>query len=388
MRIAIIAGTPQLVRAARALGVGTVFVHDSAAPPPEVEADLVLSVPLDAPGALHAALAPLHAEEPFDRVFSLTESGLLPAAEAMERLGLRGGNSAHTVRLLRDKTAMRELLNVRGLSPVAVSTPGGPADLARFCRDVAGPVILKPSGGAGSHAVVRVESADDAPAAWERFTRAAGTEPIAEEYLDGPEVSVEGFSHQGTHTIIAVTDKLTQAHFVEVGHTMPSTLPAAARSAVVELVRDFLSLINLVEGPSHTEVKLTAGGPRIIESHNRIGGDKIRELIRLAYGIELVALTAGAPLGLLEPPRTDPEPVGGAAIRFLTPPPGVVKRIELPAERPEGTKVSLDVHVGDEVVPVRRSQDRAGYVLAGGTDADDAVRSCDRLLAGVSIETG
>jgi biotin carboxylase len=364
VRVAIIAGTPQLLQAAQKLGIEAVLVEDP------------------------ARLDSLHAEAPFDRILSLTEKGLRPSAEATDRFGL-AGNGLRVVRLLQDKTAMRALLNSKGLSRVAVHTPGEAADLADFCRRIGGPVILKPSDGSGSLGVFRVDEPRDARAAWDGFVRAApASTPIAEEYLDGPEVSVEAFSHHGMHTVIAVTDKLTQGHFVEVGHTMPSTLPDATRSAVVALVREFLAVIGLIDGPSHTEVKLTTGGPRIIESHNRIGGDKIRELVRLAYGIDLVALTVGAPFGLLEPPRRDPEPVGGAAIRFLTPEPGVVEAITLPAELPHDAKISLDVQVGDEVVPVRRSQDRAGYVLAGGADAADAALRCAQLLAGVSIETG
>lgn len=387
MRVAVIAGTPQLVRAARDLGVGTVFVHDDAVPRPDVEADVVLAGPLDDPVALNALLAPLHENEPFDRVISLTETGLVPAAEAADRLGV-AGNPLRAVRLLQDKSAMRALLDARGLSPVAAAVPIDVTGLEEFCRRIDGPAILKPAGGSGSHAVFRVDTPEAASAAWAGFIEAGGVEPIAEEYLLGPEVSVEGFSCEGAHIVIAITDKRTQSSFVEVGHTMPAALAASTEAEVIALTRAFLTAIGLVEGPSHTEVKLTARGPRIIESHNRIGGDKIRDLVRLAYGIDLVALTVGAPLGLLEPPATDPVPRGGAAIRFLTPEPGVVKAIRLPDTTPEDTRIAIDARVGDLVGPVRRSQDRAGYVLAGGSDALDAARRCERVVADVVIETG
>lgn len=386
MRVAIIAGTPQLVRAARDLGVATVFVHDVTAPRPEIEADAVLAAPLGDPAALHAVMAPLHEAEPFDRVLSLTETGLIPAAETAHRLGV-AGNPLRAVRTLQDKSAMRTLLNERGLSPVAACTPADPAALADFCRQVGGPVIVKPASGSGSHAVVRVDTPSAARAAWLAFTEAGGFDPIAEEYLAGPEVSVETFSHRGVHSVIAVTDKLIQSSFVEVGHTMPASLPRERREEVAALTREFLNAVGLAEGPSHTEVKLTPRGARIIESHNRIGGDKLRELIRLAYGLDLVAITVGAPLGLLEPPAEDPVPSGGAAIRFLTPDPGVVTSISVPAAQPAHIKIEVAVRTGERIGPVRRSQDRAGYVIAGGADAAEAVRRCERALADVSIAT-
>ncbi|MFT2020550.1 hypothetical protein ACMA1D_32715 [Streptomyces sp. 796.1] len=50
-------------------------------------------------------------------------------------------------------------------------------------------------------------------------------------------------------------------------------------------------------------------------------------------------------------------------------------------------KMRLDVEVGDRVHPVRSSHDRAGYVIADGTDAADAARVCKALADRVRIET-
>ncbi len=247
-------------------------------------------------------------------------------------------------------------------------------------------MILKPAGGTSSHAVERVADPGDADAAWRRFTAAGGTRPVAEEFLDGPEISVEAFSHRGRHTVVAVTDKRVLPNFVETGHTVPSALPPDTLTEVAALVTAFLDAVGLREGPSHTELKVTGRGPRIIESHNRIGGDKIRELVRIAYGVDLVGLTVGCPLGLLPAPAGPPTPRAGAAIRFLTPDPGTVHRVELP-DTDASAVISLKVGVGDVVGPVRRSEDRAGHVLAEGTDAADAALRCERLARRVRIGT-
>ncbi|WP_031484455.1 ATP-grasp domain-containing protein [Streptomyces bicolor] len=388
-RLAVLAGTPQLVAAAKALGVDTVFVHDPAEPVPAhaAAADTVLAVDLTDTDALHSALAPLHADRPFGRVLSLTERGLLPAAAVAERLGVPG-NSLHTVGLLQDKRRMRELLNARGIAPVRTAAPRGSADLAEFCRTTGGPVILKPAAGTASQAVFRLAGPEAADETWRAFEAAGGTRPVAEEYLDGPEISVETFSHDGTHTVLAVTDKLVGPSFVETGHTLPSTLPAPVLDDVADLVVTFLDAVGLVEGPAHTEVKVTGSGPRVLESHNRIGGDKIRELLRRAYGLDVVRLTAGCPLGLLPPPAGAPLARRGAAIRFLTPPPGTVRRITVPGLGDSTAVVRLDVEVGDRVGPVRRSQDRCGHVIADGADAAEAARLCEELAGRVLIETG
>ncbi|WP_250306267.1 ATP-grasp domain-containing protein [Streptomyces sp. A 4/2] len=388
-RIAVLAGTPQLVRTASALGIDTVFAYDEThpAPPTAAEAGVSLAVDLTDTDALHAALAPLHAERPFTRVLSLTERGLLPTAAVAERLGLPG-NSLHAVSLLRDKQRMRELLNARGISPVHTDAPRAAAELAAFCRATGGPVILKPAAGSASQAVFRVSGPEAAEEVWRAFESAGGNRPIAEEYLDGPEISVESFSYGGKHTVLMVTDKLVGTAFVETGHTQPSTLPAHVVNEVAVLVRAFLDTVGLTEGPAHTEVKVTKKGPRILESHNRIGGDKIRELLFRTCGLDVVALTAGCPLGLLDPPTESPTARRGAAIRFLTPSPGTVRHIALPDVDGTTAKIRLDVSVGDQVHPVRSSRDRAGYVIADGTDAADAARVSEELADRVLIETG
>jgi biotin carboxylase len=388
-RLAVLAGTPELVRAAHALDIDTVFVHDAAEPAPPVaaEADATVAADLADTDTLYAALAPLHAGHPFGRVLSLTEHGLLPAAAVAERLGVPG-NSLRTIALLQDKQSMRELLNARGIGPVRSAAPRSAADLAEFCRTTCGPVILKPAAGTASQAVFRVPGPQAAADVWQAFEAAGGTQPVAEEYLDGPEVSVETFSHDGKHTVLAVTDKLVGPSFVETGHTLPGALPAPVLDEIAALVRDFLDAVGLTEGPAHTEVKVTRRGPRVLESHNRIGGDKIRELLRRALNLDVVSLTAGCAFGLLPPPPEAPVARRGAAIRFLTPPPGTVRRIGVPDTAGSTAEIHLDVEVGDRIRPVRRSKDRAGYVIADGPDAAEAARTCEELADRVLIETG
>lgn len=387
-RIAVIAGNPPLVRASRALGVETVFVHDVDEDRPAVaeDADIVVAAPLADTEALTAALLPLHRERPLQRVLSLTERGLFPAARVADGLGVPG-NTLRSVTLLHDKRRMRDLLNARGIGPVPVAAPRSVEELAAFCQDAGTPVVLKPATGAASKAVFLVDSPAEAASAWASFHEAGGTEPIAEGFLDGPEISVEAFSVAGRHTILALTDKIVGPQFIETGHDLPSNLPEDVRAEVTRLVVAFLDAVGLVEGPTHTEVKLTRAGPRIVESHNRVGGDKIRDLLHRALGLKVVDLTVGCPLGLLPPPARTPTARRGASIRYLTPPPGTVRGIEVPEDRDPTAVVDLQVAVGDVVGPVRSSYDRAGYVLVDGPDTIAAARACEDLARRVLITT-
>ncbi|MET7622704.1 ATP-grasp domain-containing protein [Streptomyces sp. NPDC005408] len=389
-RLVIVAGTRRLLSMARELGAETVFVHARGGQIPQVAelAHHVIAADLSDADGVYSLLAPMHAKQPFSHVLSLTESGLLPAAQVAARLQV-AGVPLSTVQALQDKRRMRALLNARGISPVRAAPVGSERDLAYFCREVEGPVVLKPATGTGSRAVFAVPGPCDAALAWRRFVRTGGEDAMAEEYLDGPEISIEAFSRAGRHTIIALTEKLFSSSFVELGHTVPASVPDDQQNQVRLLVQQFLDSVGLRDGPSHTEIRLTARGPRIVESHNRIGGDKIRELVHRVYGVDLVMLTAQCALGL-PTPLIPPTPRCGAAVRFLAPSPGIIRRISIPdvPELTDGTAtIQFDVAVGDCVGPVKESGDRSGYVLAEGADAVDAARRCERLAAQVVIDT-
>ena len=125
---------------------------------------------------------------------------------------------------------------------------------------------------------------------------------LMEEFLDGPEISVETLTFDGRHVVVAVTDKeIGGPGFVEIGHSQPSGCSAETLREVTRLVTDFLDAVGLRNGPGHTEVKLTSRGPRIVESHNRVGGGRINELAEIAYGVDMERYALGAGFGLVEP---------------------------------------------------------------------------------------
>jgi len=344
-----------------------------------------------------------HADRPFGAVLSLSELGLLPAARVAEELGLPG-TPVETVRLLADKGRMRRLLAARGLGPVAAAVGRSVADLEDFVDAHGLPVVVKPVRESGSLGVFALRNRSELPAVVERFRSLqerqwtvgdlsfpdSFDDFLVEELLDGPEVSVETLSHRGRHVVVGVTDKETTGRFVEVGHVQPSRHPAAALAAATELVTGLLDAVGLRDGPAHTEVKLTSRGPRIVESHNRIGGGRINELTQIATGVDMERHALGVPFGLVEPLAERPEPRAGAAVAVVTPAPGrVVEVTGLDAVRadPACVDVRLRVGVGDVVPPLMWNEDKVGHVVARGSTAAEAAAHSKRLAAMVRVRT-
>lgn len=366
-RIAVVGGTPALIECARGLGLDVTFVglqNTPAAPVPDISLDFTDCE------AVVRALRPLHEQRAFDGILSLTETGLVPAAYASAVLGVPG-NSLETVLTLRDKVKMRRALGNSPELNVLSVTVRSVSDIIKFHRDIGRDVIVKPVQGQASTGVSRIANESDAQRAWDMLEATGVQLGIAEEYLDGPEYSVEAFSHEGSHNVLAVTAKEVNENFIEISHSMPALLDDATYASIERCIDAFLTRVGLVQGPSHTEIKLGNSGPRIIESHNRIGGDKIRELVLLSTGIDLLTATLRTALGNAVPP-VRPRTAKGAAIRFLTASPGTLLSVETPKGLPEGVRLSVDVVAGDKIHTLRSSHDRLGYVIATHEHASGA----------------
>ncbi|HET6989498.1 MAG TPA: ATP-grasp domain-containing protein, partial [Kribbella sp.] len=296
-------------------------------------------------------------------------------------------------------------LAAKGVSPVASAVGRSAQDVREFVQVHGLPIIVKPIRESGSLGVFAIRERADVDLVSERFRsldeRQWTTKDLSsadsfddflmEEFLDGPEISVETLTFDGRHVVVAVTDKeLGGPGFVELGHSQPSRCSAETLREVTRLVTDFLDAVGLRSGPGHTEVKLTSRGPRIVESHNRIGGDRINDLAEIVYGVDMERYALGAGFGVVEPLTTSPEPRGGAAIRFLTPEPGrVVEVTGVDAVRADPAYVDLQLKVepGDDVPPLTWNEDKVGHVIARGATAAEAIAHGRRLAAAIHVRT-
>ncbi|MFI2211525.1 ATP-grasp domain-containing protein [Streptomyces sp. NPDC020141] len=405
-RVLIVGGALQHVRKARQLGLDVVHAQF----PDEYDrghwpcVDQALLLDYGDVDRLLPLVRALHEDRPFRAAVSLFELGLLPAARVNEALGL-GGESVATVELLLDKWRMRRRLAARGIGPVAAGVGRSARELREFGSAHGFPVVVKPISESGSLGVFLVRDPADAETVAERFrslgagrwsakdlSRADSFDAfLMEEFLDGPEISVETLTFEGRHVVVAVTDKECGGPgFVEIGHSQPSGCPAETLREVARSVAEFLDAVGLRGGPAHTEVKLTSRGPRIVESHNRVGGDRINELTETVYGVDMERYALGAGFGLVEPLTGSPEPRGGAAVRFLTPEPGrVVEVTGVDAVRadPAFVDLRLGVRPGGEVPPLAWNEDKVGHVVARGDTAAEAIAHSRRLAAAIRVRT-
>ena len=126
---------------------------------------------------------------------------------------------------------------------------------------------------------------------------------LVEEVVDGPEVTVIGFSVGGEFVSLAVTDRVTAdppAFGVALAHIYPS--PHAEVAA--EVARRAVEALGIEEGPSYTQLRIGPKGPEVMEVAARLGGGHDAELVEAALGVDLNGLALAAAFGEpLRPPR-------------------------------------------------------------------------------------
>lgn len=315
------------------------------------------------------------------------EESMMTAYETAAELG-RAVNPPEVVTLVNDKLAMRRLLRERGISTVRFAEAGHWSEVAGLLADFELPVVLKPTSLSGSRGAYLLTDPADLPEWGESLAGFEYEGPLlVEEYLRGPEFSVETITVDGVHHVIGVTRKLLGPlpRFVEMGHLFPEPDSDQTRQ-VAALAVALLDAAGYRCGPAHTEVIVTADGPRIVESQARLGGDKLPVIIQLATGIDLerevfAALAGRAPAA----PQSDS--VGHIA--YLDLPLGVLRAVQgLDAVRELDfvNSVSFPFEVGQTITEPVSSWTRHGFVILSGADVAQALERADLVRSMITVE--
>ncbi|OKI42468.1 hypothetical protein A6A28_23270 [Streptomyces sp. CB03578] len=264
-------------------------------------------------------------------------------------------------------------------------SPAARASLLPFITTLIGyPCVIKPRAGADGEGVRLVRGAAEGEAAARDYP--AVTDLLVEEYLEGPELAVESLSRAGRHRVLGWSRRLPGPGpgLAAAGHDLPAALDPATAAAVRALVRGVLDLAGHRDGPSHTEVVLTAHGPRLVEAHARPGAEELTQLLRLAHGTDVLGLALAAGLGLPGPLRRPH--AAHAALRYVDFRPGL--RVDglgpaLAAARslPGVMRVGLRIPAG---ATVRRAPTGAlhhAHILAAAPTAAALARTLDLSAA-------
>jgi biotin carboxylase len=381
-----------VIKKAREMGVYVIAVDDDPNAPGMTLADKAI-----VPGGLinENKLLTIAKEEQIDGVIHpCSEVAMNVMGHINDELHLHGISRETAVRAT-NKHLMREAFETYGApSPKSFCTDNVEEGYRMFLS-INGKAILKPSRNSGSRGIAEIEpglSFEVFAPLFERSKKESRDASVMiEQFIEGPEFSVEIIVWDGKVNVLQVTDKKTTEapYFVELGHSQPSLFPAEVVNAVKDAAVKGVKALQLNDCAAHAEVKYQDGKPYIMEIGARLGGDFIStELTHLSTGIDMVAAAINVALGI-EPylkPVAEPQ---GVAIRYFTPVPGVVKDIvgEDLLKRPDVYDAEIYVKSGDEVKEVKSSLDRSGHVIVTAKSAKEAIVEAENLISSVEIIT-
>ena len=291
------------------------------------------------------------------------------AARVAERGGLPHPIEPATAVLATNKLRQRERLAEAGVPQPRWWVIGGEDELP----DISGSVVVKAPDRQGQKGLTLVEDPAGLPDAVERArTEARNGLALVEELVAGPEVTVVGFSVDGLFHGLAVTDRVVAdppAFGVALAHVWPSH----AQGQSLDVAAQAVAALGIENGPSYTQLRVDAHGPKVIEVAARLGGGHDAELVQAVTGVDLNGLAIDAAVGAELVLNQHKVGVGGAVTRFLVAPPGVLERVEVPDDLAGVQRVRIYREPGYVFTPLRRGADRAGALLATGDSRAEAL---------------
>ncbi|MEY2516472.1 MAG: hypothetical protein QOJ89_3830, partial [bacterium] len=291
--------------------------------------------------ALCAAAREVDARRTLDGVLCWDEARILQTASVAEELGLPGADPAAVLRC-RDKHLTRDALAAAGVPQPRSALAGGVEEALATASDFGYPVVLKPRALAASLGVVLARTPAELA---ERFAFARDTTlpeapdyelgVLVEEFADGPEISVDCAVSGGVVAQLFLARKEVgyAPYFEEIGHRVDAADPLLRDPEIAAILRATHAALDFRDGMTHVELKLTRGGPKVIEVNARLGGDLIPYLGLRASGIDPGLAAAAVACGRKPDVRASRALVGGVRFFYVEHDDSVVEDVSFDAAR-------------------------------------------------------
>ncbi len=332
--------------------------------------------------------------EPDVIMTSTSDAPVKSVAYVNEKLGKRLDISYEDAICATNKAFMRKRLKSHGIPIPKFYIVNNYSEFIIAIKNFNDVCIVKPADNAGSRGVKLLNLGDKTVNLKERYESTKKHSRtgvvLVEEYMTGKEVSVETMTVDGENFILGITDKeVTQGSvFVEIGHSVQSQLSDDIKKEIKRITIDAIRAINIINGPSHTEIKMTPQGPKIVEIAARLGGDFITsKLIPLSTGINMVESSVLLAMG--EQIDLNTKYDRGSAIRFIyATDKGVIKSIDIDdtLKEIEGIdEIELYKNTGDYIQNLESSDDRIGHVISKADTALHAIEIAEQALAKIKV---
>ncbi len=318
-------------------------------------------------------------------VTTATDKPLVMMARIAENYGFPF-YSVETAQWSTDKFQMKERFEMGGVP----HAQGRLISKAEEAEGLVFPVIVKPRDNSGSRGVKLCRSKEELEASMNEALEVSKLDTVlVEEFIDGPEYSIEGLHHDGKSEVIQFTEKKTTEfpYNVELGHIQPANISEESQQKIREIVSKIGVALHFENCPSHTELKINERGIFVIETSPRLGGDYITStLTPLSTGVnledELLKISIGESI------NPQPKAVQYSGVRFFSFEEGsVIKHMpneEFVKSWPHVVDFSFNLKEGEKVNRITSSLNRYGHLTltAGNRDAiEEAFDKYEKVIS-------
>ena len=252
------------------------------------------------------------------------------------------------------------------------------------------PVIIKPRDNSGSRGVKLCRSKEELEASMsEAFEVSKLDTVLVEEFIEGPEYSIESLHYDGKSEVIQFTEKKTTEfpYNVELGHIQPANISEENQQKIREIVAKIGKALKFENCPSHTELKINERGIFVIETSPRLGGDHITStLTPLSTGVNLEDQLLHIALG--DKIEVELKQVQYSGVRFFAFEEGReikhVPNADFVKGWPHVVDFSFSLKEGDRVNRITSSLNRYGQLIlkAGNREAiEEAFNKYESVIA-------
>ncbi len=304
--------------------------------------------------------------EHVELIYSIGSDLAMPTvARVASRLGLPSLVSVEVAEMLQNKLLLRGFLNEHAISPIRYKGIRSQSDLDDWTLF---PAIVKPVDNQGQRGVFLAASLEEARAGLEhslQFSRSRTL--IIEEFLEGPEVSVNTFVVNGETVFNEVSDRLVVEGYaggIPRGHIYPSVYcPEDVRREVQKLTIVCNRALGIENGPVYYQAILTRNGPRIVEVTPRLDGCHMWRLLKTVSGVDLLEASVKSLLGESLPSLCVRNDLPSRYLRFCHLPPG---REFYRADHPPAADAEYVEYYyadGETVRPINGRLEKVGYFI-------------------------
>ena len=337
------------------------------------------------------AVEAFHSSCPVDGVMCLACDVPHVVARIAEALKLPG-NPVEVADRAVDKLAMKQKFQADGVNTPAFWQVTTEQELRQIQSDVRQTLVVKPVDSRGSKGVSRLLVGDDPAWAFNyALSNSETARVMAEEYIDGPQVSTESVVIDGEAVTPAYSDRsyefLERYHpyIVENGGDMPSNLPEQIIDRIRELINEAAASLGVKNGIVKGDIVVRDGIPYVIELAARLsGGYFCTHQIPLSTGVHLVEANARLAVGeRLCPREWEPKFSKHVSTRWKLLEPGRI--VEIPDVKPilamDGVRYFEHwLNEADVIEDARNAAASVAMVQAEGSSRSDTVAYAETAL--------